>query len=158
MPNSALAQNDIQPRVVAEMVRRALDGDLGNIRIALLGLAFKPDTDDVRETRALPIYRRLLAEGAKVVVHDPQAGPNFLALVGAEGLPIPEAATDLDGALQGAKVAVIQTDWSEYRELTAKRLVTLMARPVVVDARRVLDPDIMQAGGVEYHGVGWPAR
>jgi UDPglucose 6-dehydrogenase len=124
--------------------------------VALLGLAFKSETDDVRETRALPIYRQLVEWGAEVVCHDPQAGPNFIALAREQGLPEPRVVLGLTEALSGAEVAVIQTDWEEYRQLEPGRLVEVMARPVVVDGRRALDPGTLRRGGVTYLGVGLP--
>jgi UDPglucose 6-dehydrogenase len=158
MPSAALEQNQVQPGVVAAMARIALGGDVAGKRIALLGLSFKPETDDVRETRALPIYRQLTDWGAQVVCHDPQAMANFIALAGEEGLEEPEMAPDLVSALSGADVAVLQTEWNEYRSMDPELLVRTMARPVLVDARRALDPGMMEAGGVIYMGVGYPSR
>lgn len=157
MPNAALAQNELQPRRVVEMARHAIGGDLRGVRVALLGLAFKPGTDDVRETRAFHIYRRLVAEGARVVCHDPKASANFTDLVEEEGLATPDVAPDLDSALDGADIAIIHTEWKEYVDLTPERLTRAMAQPIVVDARRALDPEAMVAGGLRYHGVGWPS-
>jgi UDPglucose 6-dehydrogenase len=110
----------------------------------------------VRETRALPIYRQLTDWGAKVVCHDPQAGDNFIALAREHALPEPTVLVELDEALAGAHVAVIQTEWEEYRTLDPEHLVRVMARPVVVDARRTMDPGTMERGGVTYLGVGTP--
>ncbi|UCC94103.1 MAG: UDP-glucose/GDP-mannose dehydrogenase family protein, partial [Thermoplasmata archaeon] len=156
MPAAALEQNRVQPGVIAAMARLALGGDVAGRRVTLLGLAFKPDTDDVRETRALPIYRQLVEWGAHVVVHDPQASANFVALAEEEGLPPPQVEKDLDMALSGSELAVVQTEWAEYRTLEPGRIVSAMARPVVVDARRALDPEEMERGGVTYLGVGLP--
>lgn len=158
MPAAALAQNEVQPGVVAAMVRLALDSQIEGKRIALLGLAFKPGTDDVRETRALPIYRTLTGWGAHVVCHDPKAGDAFIELAVQEGLPPPIVTPDLDEALRDADLAVLQTEWDEYRSLTADRLGSLMKRAVVVDARRALDPETMERGGVAYMGVGYPGE
>jgi UDPglucose 6-dehydrogenase len=156
MPAAALEQNQVQPGVISSLARLALDGVVEGRRVALLGLAFKPETDDVRETRALPIYRQLIEWGADVVCHDPQAGPNFVDLVRGEGLKGPTVVEDLDEALSGADLALVQTEWEEYRSLSPGHLVSVMGRPVVVDARRALDPDAMEKGGVTYLGVGHP--
>jgi UDPglucose 6-dehydrogenase len=156
MPAAALEQNKVQPGVIAAMVRMALDGDVTGRRVALLGLAFKPETDDVRETRALPIYQQLTEWGADLVCHDPQATANFADLAREKGLPEPVIADDLGGALSGADLALVQTEWDEYRALEPSYLVSVMARPVVVDARRALDPSSMERGGVTYLGVGHP--
>jgi UDPglucose 6-dehydrogenase len=158
MPAAALEQNRVQPAVVAAMARMALGGDPRGRRVSLLGLAFKPETDDVRETRALPIYRQLVGWGAEVVCHDPEAGPNFETLLAEEGLAPPLIVSELDDALRGAELLIVQTEWEEYRRLRPERLVSLMARPVVVDARRALDPVLMERGGVTYLGVGYPSR
>lgn len=156
MPSAALEQNRVQPGVIAAMVRLALDGDVVGRRVALLGLAFKPQTDDVRETRAMPIYRQLTEWGVEVICHDPQAGANFTDLVREEGLPDPHIVDELDDALGGAEVVVVQTEWEEYQALDPAHLVSVMARPVLVDARRALDPSKMERGGVTYLGVGHP--
>lgn len=156
MPAAALEQNRVQPGVVAALVRLALDGDVEGKKVSLLGLAFKPQTDDVRESRALPIYRQLIDWGARVVCHDPQAGANFVALAREGGLPDPLIADSLDEALEGAEVAIIQTEWDVYRTLDPGHLVSIMARPIVVDARRALDAGLMEGGGVSYLGVGHP--
>ena len=158
MPGAALEQNDVQPVRVVSMVRAAL-GELRGRRVTLLGLAFKPDTDDVRETRALPILEGLLVAGATVVCHDPRASRNFLALAHEVGLEGFEIEHDLDSALRGAEAVVIQTEWEEYKRLEPANLVELCAHPpTVVDARRTLDPDLMVRGGVTYHGMGYPGH
>jgi UDPglucose 6-dehydrogenase len=156
MPSAALEQNRVQPGVIAAMVRLALDDDVVGRRVALLGLAFKPKTDDVRETRAMPIYRQLTEWGVEVICHDPQAGANFTDLVREEGLPDPHIVDELDDALEGADVVVVQTEWEEYQSMDPAHLVSVMARPVLVDARRALDPIRMERGGVTYLGVGHP--
>ena len=157
LPTAALDQNEVQPIVMVDLVRKALGGDLQGKQVALLGLAFKPDTDDVRETRALPIYRLLLEGGANVACHDPRAGDNFVELVREEGLAQPDVRVELDEVLRGANAAVIQTEWEEYRRLGPEELVSGMAPPrAIVDARRTFDPHIMLAAGVIYWGVGLP--
>jgi len=158
VPAAALEQNDVQPIVVVELARRALGGRLEGRRVALLGLSFKSGTDDVRETRALPIYRALLEAGARVVCHDPMAGAAFAALAGAEGLPRPTLARSLEAALRGADAAVLQAGWPQYMALGPEALVDLMGEsPVIVDGRRALDPARMRMAGVRYYGIGWPA-
>lgn len=158
LPMAALEQNEVQPRVVVAMARMALDGVVAGKRVTLLGLAFKPDTDDVRETRALPIYRTLTEWGAEVTCHDPRAGGAFAELVSRAGLPSPKVEDDLDEALRDADLALVQTEWDEYRALAPARLRSLMARPCILDARRALDPIAMVEGGVTYLGVGYPTE
>jgi UDPglucose 6-dehydrogenase len=157
LPRAALEQNDLQPLQVVDLLRRALEDRLEDRRVALLGLSFKADTDDVRETRALPIYRELMGAGTNVVCHDPVAGEAFRELATSSGLTEPELANTLTDALDGAEAAVIQTEWDEYRQLGHELLNALMREPrVVVDGRRVLDPRSMREGGVRYYGIGWP--
>ena len=142
---------------IVSMVRAAL-GDLRDKRVALLGLAFKPDTDDVRETRALPILKGLMVAGARVVCHDPQAADNFRLLAREEGLDDVEIVPRLEMALRDADAVVVQTEWEEYGRLEPATWVDLLAHPpVVVDARRALDPERMLRHGVTYYGVGYPA-
>ncbi len=157
LPTAALAQNEVQPVVMVELVRKALGGNLQGKRVALLGLAFKPDTDDVRETRALPIYRLLLEGGATVVCHDPRAGESFVQLALEDGLARPDVREGLDEVLRDANAAVIQTEWEEYRLLGPAQLVSDMAPPrAIIDARRTFDPYMMRSDGVTYWGVGLP--
>jgi UDPglucose 6-dehydrogenase len=152
---AVLGGNARQPLEVVRLARAAL-GSLEGKRVALLGLAFKPDTDDVRETRALPIYRALRAAGARVVCYDPHAGSGFRALAGSSV----RLAASLGEALDGADCAVVQTEWAEFRALPPAEFVARMRRPLVVDGRRTFDPKAMRAAGVEYHaiGLGEPAR
>jgi len=141
-----LAQNDQQYlRAIARLEEEL--GDLKGKRIALLGLAFKGDTDDVRETRAVPIARTLLSKGALVIGYDPLAGPAFSAL-----LPEVKIADSAKEALDGADGVVLQADWPAFSRLTAKDFLTAMATPVVVDGRRILDPKKMQ--GVRFRRIG----
>jgi len=143
---AVLAQNEVQyMRSIA-----LLEEELGNLqgkRIALLGLAFKGDTDDVRETRAIPIARTLLSKGAVVVGYDPLAGPAFSRLV-----PEVKVVGSVTEALEGANGAVLQADWRAFARLTAKDFLAAMATPVVVDGRRILNPKKMR--GVRFRRIG----
>jgi UDPglucose 6-dehydrogenase len=120
-------------------------------RIALLGLAFKPDTDDVRSSPALALARRLLEGGADVVACDPKAAAEAL-------LEIPELriAGDAYEAATGAHCLVLATDWGEYRTLDLVALRGVMVQPVVVDGRNLFDPEEMDAAGFWYYPTGRP--
>jgi UDPglucose 6-dehydrogenase len=120
-------------------------------RIALLGLAFKPDTDDVRSSPALALARRLLEGGADVVACDPKAAAEAL-------LEIPElrVAGDAYEAATGAHCLVLATDWAEYRTLDLVALRGVMVQPVVVDGRNLFDPEEMDAAGFWYYPTGRP--
>src|SRR5207302_1310213 len=144
--NAFLAQNDVQYlRSIAKLEEEL--GDLRGKRIALLGLAFKGDTDDVRETRAVPIARTLVSKGAMVVGYDPLAGPAFARLV-----PEVRIVASVKEALARADGVILQADWPAFSRLTPKDFVTSMATPVVVDGRRILDPKKMR--GVRFHRIG----
>jgi UDPglucose 6-dehydrogenase len=143
---AVLAQNDVQYQRAIDLLEEEL-GDLRGKRIALLGLAFKGDTDDVRETRAVPIARTLLLKGAVVVGYDPLAGQAFSRLV-----PEVKVVGSVTQALEGANGVVLQADWPAFSRLTAKDFLDPMATPVVVDGRRILNPSRMR--GVRFRRIG----
>jgi UDPglucose 6-dehydrogenase len=145
---AVLEANERQPLVVVDILTQAL-GALAGRRVALLGLAFKPDTDDVRDTRALAIHQALVAAGADVVVHDPMAAKNFLHLV-----PAANVAETWEKAIDGADAVVVQTEWDAYRRIDPAGFKGLMRRPLVVDGRRTFDPAALARAGVDYHAIG----
>lgn len=120
-------------------------------QIGFLGLAAKPDTDDIRSSPAIELLRHLMAEGAHVRAYDPQA----LAKAQAECPQLAAGASPYEIA-EGADALLIATEWSDFRGLDWKRIRDLMARPLVFDGRNLLDPDNMKALGFEYHSVGRP--
>ena len=131
-------------------VRRAL-WVVKDKKVGVLGLAFKPNTDDVRFAPALEVIRRLLAEGAKVRASDPFAIHRARVLLdGAEFVEDPYAVA------RGADALLLLTEWKEYRELDWKRIYREMARPLVVDARNMLAPARMKQLGFEYYSFGRP--
>ncbi len=146
--NAVIEVNELQKRRVIGKLERQL-GPLRGKRIALLGLAFKPGTDDMREAPSLVLAGRLLSEGAEVTAWDPVAdGAAHL-----HGVEI--AATALD-ALDGADGAVVVTEWPELRELDWAAAAERMRGRVIVDGRNLLDPDEMRAHGFDYEGIGRP--
>lgn len=149
---AALANNQTQPLETIRLLEQALGTeDLAGKRIALLGLAFKPGTSDVRETRALPIYRALVEAGAVVVCCDPVASSEFEALV---GRPL-EGTSDPEKALAGADACILQTAWPIFSKIPASTFTELMADPVVIDGRRALDRQALIEAGVVYRAIGW---
>jgi UDPglucose 6-dehydrogenase len=120
-------------------------------RVALLGLAFKEGTDDVRFSPALGLAQRLLQVGARVVGYDPQAGANARA-----DLPELEDAEDPYASLEGTHLSVVCTDWDELREVDPAKMAGLMAAPAVVDGRNLLDADAMVTAGFTYLPTGRP--
>ncbi len=152
--DAVLKTNDIQPRHLVDMVREVLGGDLNGKEIAILGLAFKPGTDDTRETRALPIINYLHREGAKIRVYDPRAYPKFKQMT-----DLPLVYTDsVEEALKEADCAIIQTEWEEIISLKPETFKELLKQPMVVDGRRSYDPEEMEKAGIIYRGVGWKNR
>jgi UDPglucose 6-dehydrogenase len=148
--SAAAEANQAHQRQFAERVAALLDGVAGR-RIALLGLAFKAGTDDIRSSPAMSLARWLVEHGAIVHGYDPAASGRA-----ADALPaLVIHPTALD-ALRDAETAVIATEWPEFRELDWAAARTLMATPLVVDGRRLLDPGAMRALGFEYERVGTP--
>jgi UDPglucose 6-dehydrogenase len=140
--------NELQKRRVIGTLQKHL-GSLAGKTIALLGLAFKPDTDDMREASSLVLAARLQGEGAKVRGYDPVAEEAAEKL-----LPTVELSASAEEALQGADAAVIVTEWPEFAELDWESLRDRMATPLVVDGRNFLDPSRLRAAGFEYEGIG----
>jgi len=139
--------NELQKRRVVSKLEKHL-GSLRGKTIALLGLAFKANTDDMREAPSRVIAYRLLAEGAGVRGWDPVARPDDLA-----GVELSDSILD---ALRGADAAVIVTEWPELREIATPELRDAMARPLIVDGRNLLDPAAVRAAGFAYEGIGRP--
>lgn len=142
--------NDEAVQATFRKIEEAL-WNLEEKRVALLGLAFKPGTDDVRFAPALSLATRLLEAGSQVVGYDPLAASNAKAEV-----PGLELATDPYAALDGAHCAVICTEWDELRALEPSRMREVMAFPVVVDGRNLLQPDEMAEAGFTYLPTGRP--
>jgi UDPglucose 6-dehydrogenase len=144
--NAVIEVNELQKRRVIGKLERRL-GPLRDKKVALLGLAFKPGTDDMREAPSLVLAGRLLAEGAEVRGWDPVAdGRNHL-----HGVDIAGSALE---ALDGADAAVIVTEWPELRELDWADAGTRMRNKLIVDGRNMLDPAELRALGFEYEGIG----
>ncbi len=144
--------NAAQQARFAERVERLLGG-LGGRRIGMLGLAFKAGTDDVRDSPAIALARRLLAGGAVVVAHDPQAAQN--AVLALPGLRVAPTAAE---AVAGADAVLVATEWPEYRHLDWAGLRETMTGHLVVDGRRHLDAGRMRALGYRYETVGTTDR
>jgi UDPglucose 6-dehydrogenase len=140
--DAAVAVNDRQPGRLLALLDRHVD--VAGERVAVLGLAFKPGTDDVRNSRAFPVVRGLRERGAAVVAHDPVAAENAR-----EVLPDLTCADGPAEALDGASAACVCTDWPQYADLDAE--FDAMATPVVVDGRRVVE----RRDGLVYEGLTW---
>jgi UDPglucose 6-dehydrogenase len=144
--NAVIEVNELQKRRVVGKLEKHL-GKLRGKTVAVLGLAFKPDTDDLREAPSLVLVERLLAEGAKVRTWDPVADASDLIRGAASSSSVLEAVT-------GADAAVIVTEWDELRTLATEKVHEAMRRPVIVDGRNLLDPEQARAAGFTYEGIG----
>nr|MDO8099438.1 UDP-glucose/GDP-mannose dehydrogenase family protein [Candidatus Njordarchaeota archaeon] len=147
--SSTLEVNEKQPLTSVEIARKAL-GRLKGRRIAILGLAFKPNTDDIREAVSLKIIGRLLDEGAKVEVYDPIATSNVEKIL-AEKITYSTSASD---CLKEAECCIIVTEWDEFKKLTPDDFLRNMKNPVVIDGRRVFKPSEFTGKGVKYIAIG----
>ena len=142
--NAVIEVNELQKRRVLQKLQRHL-GRLRGKRVALLGLAFKPNTDDMREAPSLVLASRLLAEGAEVRGWDPIARPDL------QGVEL--CASPLE-AVRGADAAVIVTEWQELLDFPSEETREAMSHPLIIDGRNLLDADAVRALGFAYEGVG----
>jgi UDPglucose 6-dehydrogenase len=149
--NAVIEVNELQKRRVIGKLEKHL-GSLVGKEIALLGLAFKPDTDDMREASSLVLAARLQGEGANVRAYDPVAEDEASEL-----LPSVDLASSAADALDGADAAVLVTEWPEFAELDWKLLRERMANPLVVDGRNFLDAAALREAGFTYEGIGRPS-
>jgi UDPglucose 6-dehydrogenase len=138
--------NELQKRRVIQKLQKHL-GRLRGKKVALLGLAFKAGTDDMREAPSLVLASRLLAEGAEVRAWDPVARPGELM----KGVIMSDTVLD---AVSGADAAVIVTEWDELRGLASAQVRDAMARPLIIDGRNLLDPEETRRAGFAYEGIG----
>ncbi|MGN6741892.1 MAG: UDP-glucose dehydrogenase family protein [Amnibacterium sp.] len=136
---------------MVDLVTEALGGQVFRKKVAVLGLAFKPDSDDVRDSPALDVAVQLNGLGAHVIATDPKAIPNSIRLHPQLGF-----ATDTADALHGADVVVLVTEWKEYRDLDPVATAALVRSKVIIDGRNVLDPVAWRGAGWTYRGMGRP--
>jgi UDPglucose 6-dehydrogenase len=146
--NAVIEVNELQKRRVIGKLEKHL-GSLVGKHIALLGLAFKPDTDDMREATSLVLSARLQAAGAAVSAFDPIAEEEARKLI--QGVRFAEDALD---AVEGADAVVLVTEWQEFRDLDWAQVAAAMRGKVVIDGRNALDAAAVRAAGLVYEGVG----
>jgi UDPglucose 6-dehydrogenase len=147
--NAVIEVNELQKRRVIKKLSKHL-GSLLDKRIALLGLAFKPDTDDLREASSLVLAPRLQGEGARVCAYDPVAATEHAR----ELLPDVDLAGSALEALEAADAAILVTEWPEFAELDWSAAAKRMANPLLIDGRNFLDPEKLRAAGFTYEGIG----
>jgi UDPglucose 6-dehydrogenase len=157
---AVIAGNEAQKVRTASKVLRLLTGDPKGMAtdktVAILGVAFKAETDDIRDSPAITIVRELLGAGARIHVHDPKALPNFRTMFG-DSVHYFESEF---ACLEQTDAAIIVTEWNEYRNLDLPRAASVMRSPepgaarVLIDTRNVLHPEDARAAGFEYYGTG----
>jgi UDPglucose 6-dehydrogenase len=142
--------NNRQKQKLFEKLSAALDGQLSGATIAVWGLSFKPNTDDMRESPSLDLIESVLAAGARVVAHDPAAMEEAKRRLDAR---ISYASTNYE-ALNGADALVIVTDWNEYRHPDFLRIKEMLKRPIVIDGRNLYTPEKLAKLGFTYRSFG----
>ncbi len=148
--NAVMSINERQKTIIVPKIKDYFNGDLKDKKVALWGLAFKPNTDDIREAPALYIINDLLAEGAQITAYDPEAMSNVKQVVGDK---INYALNQYD-ALEDADVLIIATEWGEFRTPDFNKMKELMKQPVIFDGRNVYDLKQMQKLGFYYNSIG----
>ncbi len=146
---TVLRANDRHKDLMVEKIRAALGGVLRGRKLGVLGLAFKANTDDVRDAPSLTILPQLLKEGAEVTAFDPQARDNAAPFL--PGVRMVDWAED---ALAGADAAIVLTEWDEFRSLNWRRLAATMQAPLLIDLRNIFDPQDIAEQGVRYVSLG----
>jgi UDP-glucose 6-dehydrogenase len=147
--NAVMEINDFQRKNVVMKIRDLLDGSVEGKVIGLLGLAFKPNTDDIRDAPALTVARTLMNQGAIVRAYDPVAMENVR-----EEMPSIQLCGDSYEVADGADILVIMTEWNEFKQLDMARLKSILKEPIVVDGRNLYKPETMRELGFIYRGVG----
>jgi UDPglucose 6-dehydrogenase len=145
--------NDRRKESMAGRVVEALGGSVEGKRIGVLGLAFKPNTDDMRDAASIPLVKSLLEQGASVIAYDPAAMDHALPL-----LPGLQRGGNAEAVAEGADALVVVTEWDEFRALDLGRLAKAMRGRALVDLRNVYDPDDAARAGLAYRGIGRPQR
>jgi UDPglucose 6-dehydrogenase len=147
---SVVTVNDARKASMAMRVIAAAGGSVMGLTIAVLGLTFKPETDDMRDSPSLPIVARLTEAGATIRAYDPEGMEQAKPMLPASVIYCSDA---LDAAT-GADVLLLITEWNQFRNLSPTKLVSLMRGRIVVDLRNVYDPAAMRESGFAYHSIG----
>jgi len=142
--------NECQKQIVLQKTLRYLGQDLTGKSIGMWGLAFKAETDDMRESPAIPVIEGLLAAGARVQTHDPKATDSARLIFGDRLM----YAADPYSAAHGVDALLVMTEWLVYRNPDFDRVRKLVRRPLLIDGRNLYDPDRMASLGFDYHGIG----
>ncbi|HEY1063782.1 MAG TPA: UDP-glucose/GDP-mannose dehydrogenase family protein [Candidatus Saccharimonadales bacterium] len=152
---SAIEVNKQQYHVLSKKIHDHYKGDVAGKLFALWGLAFKPNTDDIREAPALTLIENLIAAGARVVAYDPQANDNVRAqYADTEGLQIVDTKEE---ALHGADALLIATEWEEFKKSALDHIKKALKVPTIFDGRNIFHPKDMEAAGFTHHSIGRPS-
>jgi UDPglucose 6-dehydrogenase len=143
--------NKARPNKVLEFIKEEL-GDLSGAKIAIWGLAFKPNTDDVRNAPSIDVARLLLEAGASVRCHDPVAIDSFSKAI--DKHPKLELVEDMYATIEGSNCLVLMTEWSQYREVDLSRVFSIMSNPFIIDGRQAIDQTAAERLGFSYRGLG----
>lgn len=146
---TVVAANETQKQHIFQKIERIL-GELKGKTLAVLGLAFKADTDDIRESPAIPIVKNLLAAEAEVRAHDPEALQEAEKIFGGRV----QYCEDISEAVTGADALIIMTEWSMYSSLDFSKIKSLMKTPIIIDLRNIYIPQEIQKAGFLYEAVG----
>ena len=134
---------------IIELVRKDLADDLRGKKVAILGAAFKPDSDDVRDSPALDIAAQIQAAGAVITVHDPKAIANAQ-----KRFPALNFADDVNATLKDAEIVLHLTEWKIYREIDPVKVKSVVKNPIIIDGRNALDRDLWQSAGWKFRALG----
>ena len=148
---TVIRANDRHKQLMVRKIRTALGGSVSGRRIGVLGLAFKANTDDMRNAPALTIVAQLLTEGAIVKAFDPAAGEQAKAL-----LPDLQLTASIEETVAGVDCVVILTEWSEFKSIAWHKLAPTMRRPLLIDLRNICEPKDILRQGIEYVAIGRP--
>ncbi len=149
--DTVLRVNDARKRRMADRIAAACGGDLVGKTLAVLGLTFKPNTDDMRDSPSLSILPVLREAGARIRAFDPEGMDEAQKL-----MPDLDYCGDTYATMEGADALILITEWNEFRALDLARVKTLLRRPLVIDLRNVYAPDEMTAAGLTYYSIGRP--
>jgi len=150
---TVLRVNEARKRRMADKIAAACGGNLGGKSLAVLGLTFKPNTDDMRDAPSLEILPRLIAAGARIRAFDPEGMAEAKRL-----MPEPVYCQDAYQTMGGADALILLTEWNEFRGLDLGRVKDLLASPLVIDLRNIYQPQEMAAAGLTYFSIGRPAQ
>ncbi len=149
---AVVSVNDSRKRAMGRKVLKAMGGEARGKRVAVLGLTFKPNTDDMRDSPAIAVIQALQDSGAEIHACDPEGVEQAKKVL--QGVTFVD---DPYVAAEGADAVVIVTEWDAYRALDLRRLAATMATPLLVDLRNVYQPDEAAKAGLDYVGIGKPA-